>query len=42
MTTDPNVKQAEEVKEDQAAINAAEDQVNTVKEPDAEEGTTEG
>lgn len=35
----------EEVKqpaEDQAAINAAEDQANTVKEPDVEEGTTEG
>lgn len=32
----------EEVKDDQAAINAAEDQANTVEEPDAEEGNTEG
>jgi hypothetical protein len=40
MIQDPNIKT--EATEDQAAINAAEDQANTVKEPDSEEGTTEG
>ena len=38
--TDPNIKT--EATEDQAAINAAEDQANTVNEPDSEEGNTEG
>lgn len=38
---DPGAKQTVAT-EDQAAINAAEDQANTVKEPDAEEGNTEG